>query len=406
MSVSLLATARAFRERFDAKSARHGIIYPWWIGVASKVLQLGCAFLALGQRDLLVPPSVWAASILLIVGVHAAQAIVHAWVPWWVTAPVILVACSLIFASPGDVAGATDLAPGIMAILVAEITATDGWKAGMTTGATALAVIATATGSEFLIPSLEVLLGFVAGTMLWWQMRALVAERAARTGERARATLAERQRIAHEIHDLVAHSLSVTMLHVTGARRALEEDQDIPDAVAALVDAEQIGRQAMTDIRRTVGVLASEGSPVMALPGAHDVPRLVEEFRSAGLHVTYAADDGIESFPDAAGLGFYRIVQESLANIAKHAPTASAQVRIGLQPDHAFLTVRNRLPSHHPTRDGLGSGIDGMAARAEQLGGELTAGPDGRDWVVRLTIPVDNVTWSSSPMCPVRRKTP
>ena len=123
--------------------------------------------------------------------------------------------------------------------------------------------------------------------MLRWQMRALAAERSERERERERATLAERQRIAREIHDLVAHSLSVTMLHVTGAKQALVEDHDVDDAVAALSDAEQVGRQAMAEIRRTVGVLATEPTGAHPLPCAEDIDALVAQVRDAGLPVDY-----------------------------------------------------------------------------------------------------------------------
>jgi signal transduction histidine kinase len=404
MTAFLQAKLDGFRDKFDAKSARHGLLYPWWIALVSTVIQLGCTIVALGQRDVLLPPAPLAAAFLIILSSHIGQWITKEWVPWWIMAAPVLIGTAVLLAAPHGVSRSADFAPVIVMALAAEVTATDGPKAGLITTAASVAVILTVSGPWSAIPVLEVILGFVVGAMLWQQMRALVAERTSHAGEQARATLAERQRIAHEIHDLVAHSLSVTLLHVTGARRALQQDADVPEAVAALTEAERIGRQAMTDIRRTVGMLTSETASTSALPGAADIGDLVAGFQAAGLKVDYSADDGLSSLPDAEGLGIYRVVQESLANVAKHAPTAPARVAIRMGEDLTSVSVRNRRPARSPTHDGLGSGIAGMKSRAEQMGGQLQAGAEGDDWVVELVIPA-RVTGlpTTDPYCPVKR---
>lgn len=156
-----------------------------------------------------------------------------------------------------------DPAPISLGFAVGEVTATEGGRRGLVALAAGAAVLLTFGDYDSDVVPLfvgELVLGLVLGYMLRWQMRALAAEQSARHEERVRATLAERQRVAREIHDLVAHSLSVTLLHVTGVRRALEQDADIPEAIEALTDAERIERQAMADIRRTVGVLATDTS--------------------------------------------------------------------------------------------------------------------------------------------------
>jgi signal transduction histidine kinase len=238
---------------------------------------------------------------------------------------------------------------------------------------------------------IEIISGFVVGYMLRWQMRALAAERGERERERERATLAERQRIAREIHDLVAHSLSVTMLHVTGAKQALIEDNDVDDAVAALSDAEQVGRQAMAEIRRTVSVLATEPSGAHPLPCAEDIDALVAQVRDAGLPVDFRSRGDLTRLSPAIGLGMYRILQESLTNVAKHAPGEKAEVNVDVGRARASLVVRNRRPGQ--TVDPDGSGTSGMASRAEQIGGDFRIGPDASDplqWVVDLAVPVDD----------------
>jgi signal transduction histidine kinase len=242
-------------------------------------------------------------------------------------------------------------------------------------------------------------LGVEAGFMVRWGARAVFTERAARAEAYERATLAERERIAREIHDLVAHSLSVTMLQVTAARRILDglpdPSDDISEAVGALTDAERIGRQAMADIRQTVSGMA-EAEQRRPLPTADDLPVLVGEFRAAGQSVDLAVRGDLSRLSGPVGLGLYRVAQESLANVAKHATDAAAEVELEVTARQARLTVRNpvngmRLPADN--LDGAaGRGLAGMRARIEQLGGRLTAGRGGESWVVQAVVPMSRVS--------------
>ena len=222
-----------------------------------------------------------------------------------------------------------------------------------------------------------------------------IQQQARESADRARrAAVDERQRIAREVHDLVAHSLSVTMLHLTAARRDLEEGGEVAEAVDALREAERVGRQAVADVRRTVGLLG-QGNPVDApAPGVCDIPRLVEDFRSAGLQVDLAMTGDLDQVPPTTALGLYRVVQESLANVARHAPTAPVSVRLDLDGDPGTLVVSNPLPRGW-SRGAGGSGLRGMAERAGLLGARLYAGPGGgpagsanaAEWVVRVELP-------------------
>jgi signal transduction histidine kinase len=245
----------------------------------------------------------------------------------------------------------------------------------------------------FTINALGVLLALVVGYMLLWQTRALSAEKHARAEERALATLAERGRIAREIHDLVAHSLSVTLLHLAGARQSLR-DGDLTDAGDALDDAERIGRAAMADIRRTVSGLAAtdlDPTPTRPLPTAADIAALVGDFGTAGLDVRYTAGGDPEHLGAPAGLGLYRIVQEALANVAKHAPEGSVLVALDAGPREVRLTVRNDLAGRARTAAAEGgSGVAGMTARATGLGGTIRVGPQGDAWVVDVRLPVSD----------------
>ncbi len=298
----MLATAQTlavrFRDRVESKGLEHGLGYPWWVPISSALAMLGATAFALAQRDALAEPTWVTLSLLLVLTPHVLHFALPFWVPWWVDAPLVLGALIWILTEPTGANGAEYVVPLVATFLIAETTVTEGVRAGglVTIVATAAMVIfdpGPTAGSDVALLVLTSDIGFFIGFTMRWQMRALAAERTARAQEAERATLAERQRIAREIHDLVAHSLSVTMLHVGGARQALVAGDDgvpdVEDALAALADAEQVGRQAMAEIRRTVSVLATEPAGAHPLPCAEDIPELVGRLRDAGHPVTYDA---------------------------------------------------------------------------------------------------------------------
>jgi signal transduction histidine kinase len=196
----------------------------------------------------------------------------------------------------------------------------------------------------------------------------------------------ERQRIAREIHDVIAHSLAVTMLHLTGARLALRRDPE--EAEAALLQAERLGRESLAEIRRTVGLLAPEGTGTAApMPTATDIPHLVREFEAAGLDLEFQLTGDPAALAPAAGLALYRVAQESLSNVVRHAPGAPTSMSLLIGADVVRLHVRNRLAAGAtPNVDG-GLGVRGMEERVTLLGGVLRAGPDGTGWCVDVELP-------------------
>ena len=183
---------------------------------------------------------------------------------------------------------------------------------------------------------------------------------------------------------------------MTGARRGLQQDRDVDEAVDALEQAERLGRQAMADIRRTVGLLDGAVGKVAPEPGAADIPTLVDDFVRAGLTVSLDVSGPQDRISAAGGLALYRIAQESLANIAKHAPDAPADMKLTVLQDFAMLTVANRLPVPVAAHPMDGRGMRGMRQRVELLDGTITAGPAGDGWIVRATIPLDDDP------CPIR----
>lgn len=283
-----------------------------------------------------------------------------------------------------------DLAPTILIVTTVMISAAASLAASVVVTIAALITLAVPTAAGTLdwgIPYMAgVTWGVVAGRMMLMQLTLLWHERDARQAHAGQAASDERRRIAREIHDVVAHSLSVTLLNLTVARHALAQDRDVDDAIEALEDAERVGRQAMSDIRLTVGLLSAGPSSFTPEPGIDDIAALVEDFRRAGMTIRYQAEGPPHSVSAACGLGLYRIAQESLANIAKHAPGADADVRVGITDEWASVCVTNTA-SHPVTVSDSGSGLQGMRQRAELLGGTFRAGPASPGWLVQAEMP-------------------
>jgi signal transduction histidine kinase len=285
-----------------------------------------------------------------------------------------------------------DFAPFVFVFMSAELAARDEnlWI-GISTAVACMAVMAAAELAGRFQGSFIWVMGILFGWFGGYLVRSLdrrtreLAEAQAGLAEKAAAD--ERSRIAREVHDVIAHSMSVTMLHITAARMALENDK--PDqALEALHEAERQGRSSMSDIRRTVGLLGSGDAAAPPMPGATDLPKLVNDFRAAGLLVDLRMDGDFRDLDPAAGLSLYRIVQESLTNAAKHSPGAETSVLLSIDDEKIHLTVRNASANGAASSgDGSGLGLRGMIERAGVLNGELTAGPTADGWTVELTAP-------------------
>jgi signal transduction histidine kinase len=208
----------------------------------------------------------------------------------------------------------------------------------------------------------------------------------------AGAAAEERARIAREVHDVIAHSLTVTLLHVSAARLAVQDRPE--DAGAALAEAERLGRRSLADVRRAVGLLgpAQDGGVAIPLPSAADIPALVAEYRAAGVQAGLAVTGDVDVLSSATSLALYRIAEESLANAARHAPGATVEVELGVERGRAVLRVVNGAGSPEPPavvdpRPGLG--LSGIRQRTELIGGSLREGPFGTGWRVEVEVPLD-----------------
>ncbi len=200
-----------------------------------------------------------------------------------------------------------------------------------------------------------------------------------------RAAADERQRIAREVHDVIAHSLSVAALHITGARLALRRSPE--EATEALEQAERLARDSLAQVRAVIGVLASAGDGTApAMPTASDIPALVAEFTDAGVDVAVDVRGDLASLSPGLGLALFRVTQESLSNVIRHAPGASASVGIHASASKVTLTVTNPI-SNGLSRPEWGRGIHGMRERAVAHHGTFDAGARDGQWIVRLAIP-------------------
>lgn len=235
------------------------------------------------------------------------------------------------------------------------------------------------------------------------------------------ATSAERARIAREMHDIVAHSLSVIIAQADGGRYAA--DADPAAATRALGTISETGRAALADMRRLLGVLRTEDTapdrapglvlpagapgtgtagPTSPQPAGGELETLVEQVRASGVRVSLVRMGTPRRLPPGAGLTVYRICQESLTNVLKHAgPDPSVTVLVQWQAAAIRLEVSDDGRGAAADSDGLGQGLLGMRERAAMFGGTVTAGPrPGGGFRVRAELPLPPVPEDHRPTHP------
>jgi signal transduction histidine kinase len=225
--------------------------------------------------------------------------------------------------------------------------------------------------------------------------RAEQAEDLARRAEREREAVArvavaeERARIARELHDIVAHAVSVMVLQVGAVRHNLPET--LGEDKQALKGVEGAGRSALAEMRRLLGAMRSNGeSPDLApRPGLDNLDRLLDEVQRAGLPVRLRVDGDPFPLPSTLDLSAYRVVQEGLTNALKHADASGADVLVRYGSDDLRIEVRDDGRSVSPG-DGTGHGLVGVRERVKIYGGEMTAGAaSGGGFVLSTRFPLD-----------------
>ncbi|MEV0650371.1 sensor histidine kinase [Phytomonospora sp. NPDC050363] len=218
--------------------------------------------------------------------------------------------------------------------------------------------------------------------------RARQAE-ATREEEAERRVMAERLRIARELHDVLAHHIALINVQAQVAAHVLGTAP--AQARTALGHVRDAGREALDELRTTVGLLRTPGSgeelPTAPSPGLDGLPTLLTAFTAAGMNVTATTDGTPRPLSTQVGLAAFRIAQEALTNVHKHAPAASAALTVAYLPDHLLVEVTDDGPGGATL--GPGNGLIGMRERALSVGGTFTAGPAPEGgFRVRAVLPV------------------
>ncbi|MDE9367503.1 sensor histidine kinase [Luteipulveratus sp. YIM 133132] len=283
----------------------------------------------------------------------------------------------------------------LLTILVAAMLAAPVEVAVVTAGSVTLFVAAMPDGLKGWGLGAVLLVAF--GLLVRWLVlsrRQLAEQSEATEVERARvAVVEERTRIARELHDVVAHHMSMVVVQAQSAPYRLGDVS--PQAREEFASIESSARQALNEVRGVLGVLREEKGPAPTAPqpGIEQMPGLLESSRSAGIDVAWRIDVRPEECPAGTALVLHRILQESLANASRHAPGARVEVTLNQADRHAELAVRNgpavRAEDAARAEHFGGNGISGMRARAEAVGGTLEAGasPDG-GFCVRARLPL------------------
>jgi signal transduction histidine kinase len=227
--------------------------------------------------------------------------------------------------------------------------------------------------------------------------RTSTALRESREAHARDAVAAERGRIARELHDVIAHSVGVMVVQAGAAEQMMPIAPD--RAASAVRSVQDCGRQALTDLRRLLGVLRPDGDgdgddELSPQPGLGEVGTLVERLADAGLAVRVTRSGPERPLPAGVDLAAYRIVQEGLTNVLKHAgPASAASLAVRYDDDAVDIEIRDdgrHLPGPLPGLTGAGHGLVGMRERALMYGGSFTAGPeqDG-GFAVRVHLPAE-----------------
>ncbi|MGZ4637968.1 MAG: sensor histidine kinase [Actinomycetes bacterium] len=265
----------------------------------------------------------------------------------------------------------------VMTYVLARGPAPRSAAAGVGVALAAVAGVTVATGQ----PTLAAPYGLVLVVAAAWGL--FVAARETRLEAARRELLAEqRLRIARDLHDIVGHRVGAITVQAGAARMAVASGAS-SDATRALLDIEAAGRSLMREVRWLVGLLRDESER----PALADVPALVSNARRSGVQVDLSVDGPLELVPQAAGESAYRILQEALTNVLRHAETPTAQVSIAVADAVTLRVVGGTLTDRDAAEEG--NGILGMRERAAAVGGTVFVGTEnGSSWTVRAQLPI------------------
>jgi signal transduction histidine kinase len=257
-----------------------------------------------------------------------------------------------------------------------------------------LAIVSAVAGSSSSAIAAQILVTILLGVVALFLKRAresqdqteiLLAQLEDARDEQARAAaIAERGRIASELHDVLAHSLSGAAIQLQGARKLADRERAAPPLSDAIDRASELVKAGLANARQAVGALRGD-----ALPTVSQLPALIESYKAdMNLDVTLRIEGQERTLPADSSLALYRGAQEALTNVARYAPSACTTVTMRYEPDCTQLSVDNGA-SATPPRQGMGGGrgLAGLRERIERAGGTMSAGPTDEGWRVEIEVP-------------------
>jgi signal transduction histidine kinase len=353
---------------------------------------LGTVFVTDGPGDSLVIRPLGDVPIPALLVFAVASAALY----WRRHAPLAVLAVALVAWASTIGSGYSDIGGvAIIALYSAGRYATNDRRAHLGVGAAIVVIIldnltAPAPWGETLFGAVVMFGAWYVGRRMRLREQRAAELRREQAAEARRVVIEERTRIARELHDVVAHRVSLMTVQAGAAKAVAAEDPE--GALRAMGAVEEAGRQALDELRHLLGVLRPETDPdgLGPQPGLADLPRLVEQTRGAGLDVSLATNGVVAGLPARVDLFAYRIVQEALTNVLKHAgPGARTEVRLGTDRRGIVIEVLDdgsadkglesasgrRLEDSDRPAGRSGHGIVGMRERARLLGGTLDARP-------------------------------
>ena len=304
----------------------------------------------------------------------------------WAASAAALICTSLVI-PPGSVGGPDFPVTGVLVYGLCLYAVTVRCRPRIVVGAAAVTVAAAAfidpgsTPSAVFLTAVAILLGVVVRVRRSGE-RQLAEQERRHSGERA--LLEERQRIARELHDVVAHHMSVIAIQAEAAPYKTADPP--PELVESFGEIRASALAGLAELRRVLGVLRTSGQDTTPQPGLADLDALLDSARSGGVSVTVTRGGNPVPLPEGVDLSAYRIVQEALSNAMRHAPGSHVRLHLAYRPGSLALEVRNDvvppagsvvpvLVASGVRAGGGGHGLVGMRERATMLGGSLDAGP-------------------------------
>lgn len=309
-------------------------------------------------------------------------------------AVVVIMGCAGVALAGLQMKGATEIASGVSVFMA--ITRLP-FIAGIAIGGAvtvALGVVTTLGGSSSSAVAAGMLLTVLVGVLAQFlkqsresqdQTEMLLAELEDARDEQAHAAaIAERSRIATELHDVLAHSLSGAAIRLQGARKLAEREHAMAPVSEAIDRASELVKAGLANARQAVGALRGDLLPTVA-----QLPSLIDSYKADMLlDVTLRIEGEPRPLPADPSLALYRGAQEALTNVARYAPSASATVTVRYDDDRATLSVENGVSPEPPRqRMGGGRGLAGLRERVEHSGGTMSAGPTTEGWRVEIEVP-------------------